>query len=139
MKTFCTVVYLALLTGAAFALPNGPFVRIAKIEGTVIEIPKANDQFFEVVKLLVTFTSSPDETKALYSTIRRKTEYPIQELKRPGRDEVILILPAKSLPAGMKVGDKIRVVGYSVRVSEAGLPPPHTIPQVDKIERNPKN
>ena len=138
MKTFLTSLCVLLVTGFAWALPPAPFVHIKKIEGVVIEIPKGDEQFYTYIKLTVTSTTSAEHTKKLYSTIRRKTRYRIQDLKRPKRDQVILVLRPDDLPKGTKVGDKLRVLGYGLRGSDTGTSPSYTHPYVERIERNPK-
>lgn len=141
MKNLLSALVVGLLTGLSFADAPRVSVYIDKIEGTVVELPRARARSFDSVRLSVTFTSSPDATKDLYSTISRKTEYPIQNLKHPRRDEVILILPKNRLPGGTKIGDKIRVLGYSIGSGGgSGVIPkqPPTPLSVSKIELNPK-
>ncbi|YCM45154.1 hypothetical protein V2O64_03850 [Verrucomicrobiaceae bacterium 227] len=138
MKTLLISFCVLVVAGVACALPPQPFVHIKKIEGVVIEIPKDDESFRTYIKLTVTSTTSAEDTKKLYSTIRRKTRYRIQDLKRPKRDEVILVLRSNDLPKGMKVGDKLRVIGYGLRGSDVGTGPSYTHPYVGEIERNPK-
>jgi hypothetical protein len=104
----------------------------------VIELPKGDGMFYSFVKLTVSDTSSPEDTKSLYSMIRRKTRYPIQDLKRPGKDQVILVVAPNDLPKGTKVGDRLRVVGYGLSGSDAGTGHFDTHPYVGRIEVNPK-
>ena len=141
MNKILTALIVGLLTGLSFGNADQVFVSIEKIEGTVVELPKAQPRSFDSVRLSVTFTSSPNSTKDLYSTISRKTEYSIQNLRRPRRDEVILVLPKNRLPAVVKVGDKIRILGYGIGFSGgSGIMPkyPPTPLFVDKIEINPR-
>ena len=138
MKTILVFFCALLATGIAFGLPPAPFVHIQKIEGTVVELPKGDGILYAFVKMTVSATSSPEDTKNLYSTIRRKTRYPIQDQKRPGKDQVILVVSPKDLPKGTKVGDKLRVVGYGLRGSEESSSHYSTYPYVEKIELNPK-
>lgn len=137
MKTILVFICALLATGIAFALPPAPFVHIEKIEGTVIELPKGDGMLYAFVKMTVSATSSPEDTKNLYSTIRRKTRYPIQDQKRPGKDQVILVVHPNDLPKGTKAGDKLRVLGYGLRGSDAGTGHYNTHPYVGRIELNP--
>jgi len=114
MNKILTTFILAILAGFALGKPPELHARIEKIEGTVVELPKNPSKNYDSVRLSVTFTSSPDDTKDLYSKITRKTEYSVQNLKRPRRGEVVLVLPKGSLPAETKVGDKIRVRDYVI-------------------------
>ena len=127
-----------LSAGSTFALPPVPAILIEKIEGVVLEMPKGQPRYFDVIKLSVKSTTSPEEIKNLYSTIRRKTRYPIQDYKRPGRDEVLVILPPDSLPKGTKVGDTLRVLGYELRGNDESISPVSTRAGVKSIELNPK-
>lgn len=138
MKTILVFICALLATGIAFGLPPAPFVHIQTIEGTVIELPKADGMLFSFVKMTVSATSSPEDTKNLYSTIRRKTRYPIQDQKRPGKDQVLLVVRPNDLPNGTKVGDKLKVLGYGLRGSDSGTGHSDTHPYVDRIELNPK-
>lgn len=138
MKTILVFICALLATGVAFGFPPAPVVHIQKIEGTVVELPKGDGMLYAFVKMAVSATSSPEDTKNLYSTIRRKTRYPIQDQKRPGKDQVILVISPNDLPKGTKVGDKLRVIGYALRGSEESSAPASTSPYVEKIELNPK-
>ena len=138
MKTIVAFLCALLVTGIACALPPAPVVHIEKIEGVVIEIPKGDGQLYTFVKMTVTATTSPEDTKKLYSTIRKKTRYPIQDQKRPGKDQVIVILSPNDLPKGTKVGDKLRVHGYGLRGSDLGTSHSYIHPYVERIELNPK-
>ena len=140
MNKILTALVVAHLTGHSLGESPRVVVYIDKIEGTVVELPRPPARSFDSVRLSVTFTSSPDVTKALYSTISRRTEYSIQNLKRPRRDEVILVLPKNSLPAGIKVSDKIRVQGFAMGDAGNGIQfkQPPTPLRVQKIEINPK-
>jgi hypothetical protein len=139
MKTILVFFCALLATGIAFGLPPAPFVHIQKIEGTVVELPKGDGILYAFVKMTVSATSSPEDTKNLYSTIRRKTRYPIQDQKRPGKGEVILVVRPNDLPKGTKVGDKLRLFGYGLRGSEESGSHFSTNPYVEKIELNPKD
>lgn len=129
-----------LLAGVAHALPPGASVHIEKIEGVVVEIPDTKAKGMVSVVLKVTFTSDPEKTKDLYSTIRRKTRYPIQDLSRPKKDEVILVFSTwgESLPKGITIGDRLRVTGYGLWGTEESSSPAHTSPGFSSIELNPK-
>lgn len=139
MKTILVFICALLSTGFAFGLPPAPVVHIQKIEGTVVELPKGDGMLYAFLKMTVSATSSPEDTKNLYSTIRRKTRYPIQDQKRPGKDQVILVISPNDLPKGTKVGDKLRVIGYGLRGSEDSNAPASRSPYVEKIELNPKD
>jgi hypothetical protein len=139
MKNLILALISFYLAGIGYALPPAAFVHIEKIEGTVIEIPKFDKGNLVAVRMSVTSSSDPEKVKTLYSTIRKKTRYPIQDLKRPGKDEVILILPwGQSLPKGAKVGDKLRVLGYAIRGSDVSLSPRYTSAEFRSIKLNPK-
>lgn len=139
MKTFILVLVSFFYAGIGYALPPAAFVQIEKIEGIVVEIPTFDQGNLAVVRMRVTFTTDPEKVKTLYSTFRRKTRYPIQDLKRPRKDEVILVLPwGQSLPKGTKAGDKLRVLGYAIRGSDVSLSPSHTSAEYRSIELNPK-
>ena len=139
MKTILRFVCALLVTGIACALPPSPVVRIQKIEGIVIELPKGGGLLYGFLKMSVTATTSPEDTKNLYSTIRRKTRIPIQDQKRPKKDQVILVVNPDDLPKGTKVGDKLRVLGYSLRGSDAGDENFDPQPFVERIVLNPKD
>lgn len=139
MKTILVFMCALLTTDFAFGLPPAPFVHIQKIEGTVVDLPKGDGMLYAFVKLAVSATSSPEDAKNLYSMIRRKTRFPIQDQKRPGKDQVILVVSPNDLPKGTKVGDKLRVLGYGLRGSEESGSHFSTYPFVEKIELNPKN
>ena len=124
--------------GIAPALPPAPEVHIEKIEGVILEIPPGVEHVHDTVKLLIRLTTSPEDTRKLYSTIRRKTRYRIQDFPRPKKDEVILIFPPGSIPKGAKVGDKLRVTGYGLVGSDLGRSPAHVQAYVKALELNPK-
>lgn len=130
-----------LLTTFSMGDNDRVFVNIDKIEGTVIELPAPPPTSFDSVRLSVTLTSSPELTKDLFSTISRRTEYTTHNLNRPKRDEVILVFPKNRLPAGIKIGDKIRVLGFGMGDAGNGFQAkqPPTPLRVHKIELNPKN
>lgn len=137
-----TAFILAILVGLAQGKPPEARARIEKIEGTVVELPENPAQSFDAVRISVTFTSNPDGTKELYSTISRKTEYSVQNLKRPKLDEAVLVLPKGCLPAGTKIGDKIRIKDYiigSIGGSGISTEAPPTPLYVEKVEINPKD
>ncbi len=139
MKTFLALLWLLLFSGIAYALPSAPFVHIQKLESLVIELPKSDGQLYVFLRMSVTATTSPEDTKNLYSTIRRKTRYPIQDQARPKKDQVLLVLNPNDLPKGTKVGDKLRVLGYGLRSGDEGASHTSTHPYVERIELNPKD
>lgn len=140
MKKILIAIFAGLLTATSLAGADRVVVHIDKIEGTVVELPKTPAKAFDSVRLSMTFTSSPEASKDLYSTITKGTEYSVQNLKRPRRDEVILVLPKNSLPAGVKIGDKIRVLGFAMGDAGNGFQAkqPPTPLRVKKIELNPR-
>lgn len=137
MKTILIFICCLLANGIAFAVPQMVF-HIDKIEGKVIDLPKADGTNYVFVKMTVFATSSPEDTKDLYSTIRRKTLYPIQYQTRPRKDQVILVVHLNDLPKGTKVGDKLRIINYSLTRSDVAIGRADTRLHVGRIELNPK-
>ena len=61
MKTILKFICALLVTGNACALPPSPVVRIQKIEGIVIELPKGEEGLlYGFLKMRVTATTSPE-------------------------------------------------------------------------------
>lgn len=108
------LIWVVLLPNLASGLPEAALLGINRLEGTVLELPKGDPKLYSVVKLRITFSSAPKETEGLYSTYRRRTEYPIGEYKRPRAGEVILFLPPNVLPKGLAKGDLLRVENYTI-------------------------
>lgn len=119
MKTLTTAFILIASAAVTLGLPPAVEVRIDKIEGTVTEVTLPKDSFYEAVRIEMTFSSDPEKTKKLYATIRKKSRYPIQAFKRPRDKELILMFPSGKLPKGIKKGDRIRIVDYALRGSDA--------------------
>jgi hypothetical protein len=128
----------ACLTGSLHALPPAPVIHIERIDGTVLEVAREKDPFFRVVRLHLTHTTSPEETGKLYHTLRKSTRFPIQEYKRPKKGEVLLVLPASSVPQHAKPGDVLRITGFAIQGSDVS-PKSASQPQAEKVELNPKN
>ena len=139
MKTILVIFLAVLGPSISYAAPPSAFIHIKKIEGTVIELPKAFGMGYSFVKIGVTATSSEEDTKNLYSTVRKKTSFPIKDLGRPERGQVILVVHTGELPNGTKVGDRIRVLGYGLIGSDDSARKSATEPFLEKIELNPKD
>jgi hypothetical protein len=131
---------LCLSMTAAWALPS-VIVKIDQMTGTVVEASREKSGFYTVVRMKLAKTTSPEDTKRLYSVTRKANNrfaVNIRDYNRPSKDQVIVVLSKDVLPTVPKVGDVLRISEYAITGNRTDEPGMWYSPSAKKAEMNPK-